>query len=114
SKLRTYRLFKSKIALEPYTQLPFFDRRLVAQLRCGVAPLAIETGRWQRPYVPKSERFCLLCRSQLDNNVVEDEAHFLIDCQSYQDARCVLRVRLLLNHGLDLATIPKKDKLKLF
>jgi hypothetical protein len=114
SKLRTYRLFKSSIALEPYTRLPFLDRRLVAQLRCGAAPLAIETGRWQKPCVPKSQRFCLLCQHDLDENVVEDETHFLINCPSYREARCVLRVRLLLDYGLDLATIPKKDKLKLF
>ena len=47
-KLRTYRLFKTEPGLEDYTKLSRQDRRLIVELRCGVLPLRIETGRWQR------------------------------------------------------------------
>ena len=46
-KLRTYKLFKEKAEIEPYIacNLPRYQRSLLAQLRFGILPLRIETGR---------------------------------------------------------------------
>jgi len=110
TKLRTYKLFKLSIGLEPYTRLPPADRRLIAQLRCGMAPLAIETGRWQGLAV--EERLCRLCQDNLQLNVVENEVHFLVDCPAYNEARMELRAKLQ-HDGLDLDTMDTKTKLKL-
>jgi hypothetical protein len=44
-----------------------------AKFRCGVAPLRVETGRYERKAV--HERTCLYCI-----NYVEDEFHVLMLC----------------------------------
>ena len=46
-------------------------RSVVAQLRSGILPLGIDTGRWKGTEL--DHRVCQLCRSGSD----EDEAHFL-------------------------------------
>ena len=52
----------------------------IAKFRCGVAPLKIETGRYQSLNI--EERTCFNCLSK-----VEDEVHVLIECPLYQDIR---------------------------
>ena len=49
-KLHTYKLFKEIAEIEPYiaSNLPQYQRSLLAQLRFGILPLSIETGRAQR------------------------------------------------------------------
>ena len=49
NKLRTYCLFKSIYETEAYckTILPLRHRSAFAKFRCGVAPLRIETGRYE-------------------------------------------------------------------
>ena len=70
-KLRTYRLFKREYCTEPYVEevLNRQHRSALAKLRCGVAPLKIETGRYER--IPHDQRFCFNCA-----NKVEDEIAF--------------------------------------
>ncbi len=48
NKLRTYRTFESEFETEMYLKkpLPFKVRQSFAMLRCGTAPLWIETGRY--------------------------------------------------------------------
>ncbi len=78
-KLRTYRLFKDTFAIEPYVE-SFMSRRqrsLVSQLRSGILPLAIETGRWRGQKL--EERVCQICNS----STVEDEIHFVFLCNVY-------------------------------
>ena len=53
------------------------ERSFMAQFRCGILPLRIETGRFRNEDV--SERLCVLC----DSNTVEDEFHFLLQCPAY-------------------------------
>ena len=55
-----------------------------AKVRAGVAPLRIETGRYERLGV--NERLCFNC-SKLGINVVEDEKHVLLQCPVYADIR---------------------------
>ena len=39
----------------------------------------IEEGRRKRPIIPREERICKTC------NKIEDEVHFLIDCDKYKE-----------------------------
>jgi hypothetical protein len=47
-----------------------------AKFRCGVAPLRIETGRYENKNV--NERVCFICHEQ-----IEDEKHVLLNCIKY-------------------------------
>ena len=49
---------------------------------CGVAPIRIETGRYENLSV--DERKCPFC------NNTEDEGHFLFTCHLYEDIRLEL------------------------
>ena len=64
--------------------LPLRHRRAFASLRCGVAPLRIETGRHCGLAV--DERLCQLCQ----DGSIEDEMHFLINCSSHTHIRDIL------------------------
>ncbi len=70
-----------EVAAHLNSNLPKPERSLISQLRLGVLPLRIETGRYTRLQV--HERLCELC----DSDQVEDEAHFLFDCDMYKDLR---------------------------
>ena len=82
-KLRSYVLFKSEMCLEPYVYkvINRSHRSILAQLRCGILPLKIETGRFTN--VPVEFRLCLFC----SDNCIEDEEHFLFHCELYQEIR---------------------------
>ena len=88
NKLRTYRTFKQSINPEAYvtSDIPRTHRRVLAQFRAGCLPIAIETGRYSRPTIPLEERKCLFCTQ----DVIEDEKHFLIHCNLYDDLRSEL------------------------
>ena len=75
-KLRTYKLYKSSYKVESYCKffIPKYQRSLLCQLRLGILPIQLEVGRYTGK--PINERICLLC----NNNVVEDENHFLFEC----------------------------------
>ena len=59
-------------------------RSILAQLRTGILPLEIEVGRWSSTAV--EERICKLCIA----NVVEDENHFIFDCEFYHVKRFII------------------------
>ena len=82
-KLRTYQTFKWEFGTEKYvsTLLSKRHRSFLAQFRSGILPLRIETGRFQN--VPIQERICILC----DQNSIEDETHFLLECDLYSIER---------------------------
>ena len=42
----------------------------------------LELGRYRRPKVPRTERICTLCGSE-----VEDEIHFMLTCPALVNAR---------------------------
>ena len=71
-KLRTYVQFKTAYQTEEYIKLNLnrSERSILAQFRCGVLPLRIETGRFvgEKP----EERLCTFCGLR----VPEDETHF--------------------------------------
>ena len=53
----------------------------MAQFRFGILPLEIEVGRFRD--IPLPNRICQMCNI----NVVEDEIHFLCECERYIDFR---------------------------
>ena len=82
-KLRFYRQLKPNICVEKYVQLniPQRQRSLLAQLRFGILPLRIETGRYIN--LKPEERLCQQC----DTDDTEDEMHFLFSCPLYVNER---------------------------
>ena len=85
NKLRTYRLYKHDIKSAPYVlqNISRFERRTMALFRSGTLPLAYETGRYSRSPVPVDDRPCVYCNS----GRVENEKHFLMECNLYDDLR---------------------------
>ena len=85
NKLRTYRLFKQSFAVEKYCLMimPSSHRSSFSKFRCGVAPIRIETGRYEN--LREEDRLCPFCK-----NVVEDESHVILDCPLYDDLRVTL------------------------
>ena len=77
NKLRTYNFSKQKFSMEPYllTITNKESRRKLSKLRCGNQDLAIETGHYKKQAV--EERLYLNC------NKVEDELHFLMECELF-------------------------------
>ena len=89
-KLRTYKLMKENFEVESYVayHVPKNYRSILAQLRMGILPLHIETGRYKNVFdretgihrkINVNERTCNVCK--LD--IVEDEKHFLFNCNIY-------------------------------
>lgn len=83
NKLRTYRLFKSNFEVERYCKiiLPLQHRSAFARFRCGVAPLRIETGRYEN--ISESDRLCIFCHQQQ----IETESHVILECTEYNTIR---------------------------
>ena len=81
SQLRTYKLFKTDYVVEDYCKMfiPVSHRSAFSKFRCGVAPIRIETGRFEKLEV--SQRLCPFC------NFVEDEIHVILHCDAYNDLR---------------------------
>ena len=92
SKLRTYSLIKEGIGMESYlkTIRNINDRVSLSRFRLSNHKLMIEVGRYQK--WPQSQCFCPSCP-----NIVEDEIHFLINCDPYS----ILR-KPLFEHCLNL------------
>ncbi len=82
NKLRLYKLFKTEFGTEAYVKdnIPFLYRSALAKFRCGVAPLRLETGRYEN--IELGNRTCFHCK-----NIVEDEIHVLFHCPLYVNIR---------------------------
>ena len=104
NKLRTYRTFKQVYETEGYCNLilPPSHRSALCKFRCGVAPIRIETGRYEN--LPLEDRKCPFC------NVLEDEQHVLLDCVMYTDLRSELFVKAE-EAKPDFAELVKNDQL---
>ena len=105
-KLRLYKLFKHSPSTEPYviSFLPKYKRSLLAQLRSGILPLSIETGRCRN--IPLNERFCILCNL----GEVESEEHFICRCTKYLNCRVSLYEQVCLKFPM-FTNISDEDKL---
>jgi hypothetical protein len=82
NKLRRYSQFKTEFVVEPYVKhvLTVQHRSALAKFRCGVAPIRLETGRYEGLAV--EERTCFNCIDK-----VEDEVHVLLQCPVYDGIR---------------------------
>ena len=82
-KLRTYITIKEEYGCENYVKMDLTrqQRSLLAQLRCGILPIALETGRFTNTAV--EDRLCKMCTS----NSVENELHFTLICPLYKEHR---------------------------
>lgn len=76
----------------------------MAQFRCGILPLRLETGRFVGE--PEYQRISKMC----DSGQVENELHFLLDCQFYNE----LRNQLLSGLNATVLNLNSSEKLKLF
>ncbi len=90
SKLRTYVTFKDNVNVASHlnSNLPKYERSLISQLRCGILPLRIETGRYVN--LAEKDRLCQLCQQQR----IENEAHFLFECDIYSTDRTQLEATM--------------------
>ena len=103
NKLRTYCLFKSIYETEAYCKimLPIRHRSAFAKFRCGVAPLRIETGRYENRLL--EDRICPFC------DEIESEVHVLFNCHLYDDFRNELfRNALNVNHDFNVLSLEDK------
>ena len=105
-KLRTYISFKPTLTSEKYCTLNLTpsERSLMAQLRCGILPLHIETGRFRKTKL--EDRICEFCSS----NKVEDECHFIFDCNMYSDEREAFLSKIIETYP-QFIDFDEKDKL---
>ena len=79
SKLRTYKQFKTKFALENYLIVTpnFENRKLIAKFRCSDHELMTEKRRHKK--IDVEERLWYMC----SENKLEDKLHFLLECHAY-------------------------------
>ena len=108
-KLRSYIEFKENYCTEKYIMynLDRYERSLMSQLRLGILPLRIETGRFKNE--PVNERICMMC----NNNNVESEYHFLFHCTAYNDQRQIFYNKLLNINKNSLINMEDKNKMKI-
>ena len=84
SKLRPYTKYKLHMECENYLTLNIskYERSMLfAKLRSGTLPLYIEKGRYEGNKLER--RTCPICKT----NEVEDEIHFVINCNGYTTKR---------------------------
>ena len=83
TKLSTYKQFKSCFAYERYLDILNIRkfRFIYASFRASSHDLEIERGRYRN--IERNQRLCIFC----EDNVVEDEFHFLLCCEKYKDLR---------------------------
>ena len=90
NKLRTYRTYKSSFETETYVKvlMPFALRSSIAKFRIGIAPLRLETGRYEGLAVNQQTGFNC-------NENVESEQHVLLKCPLYEDLQqCLIRLSI--------------------
>ena len=85
-RLKLYRKIKTNPTVENYVShtRSLGERRVMAGLRMGCLPLAVETGRYTN--TPFGERLCRLC----DGREVKDQVHFLIICPTLLHLRMIM------------------------
>ena len=83
-KLAFYSKIFTKFELQDYLSfnIPKELRNKLTKLRLSAHALAIETGRYSKPKIPKNERFCKFCLNEIEN-----ETHFLFQCPHYNSLR---------------------------
>ncbi len=101
-KLRTYRIFKTKLVPEDYVLrlMSRYHRSTFAKFRCGILPLNLEVGRYRG--IKAEDRICPLCKDG-----VKTETHFLFECNVYDGGN------FMQNTNVDSNLLSNDDKLKI-
>ena len=110
-KLRTFVKFKDFSNTPSYVTKPlsFIQRKFLAKLRLGCLEIRIETGRYTRPRLPEESRICLACPEP--RNQIENEFHFIFECEAYQNERRSWLEKLTIPNNF--STLMQEQKLKL-
>ncbi len=108
NKLRTYRQFKFSPQAEQYLKIvmPPKYRSAMTKMRTGVAPIRIETVRYERPALTPKQRICHFCAL----NEPETEEHVITRCSQYNDTRNAL-CHSVLNIDIDFMFFYDKKKM---
>ena len=69
----------------------------------------VERGRYFSPKLPRDERFCSTC----SDNKIEDEKHFIIDCDFYNQERNALSLWFLTVKNIDFNQLDLNKKIKI-
>ena len=87
SKLAFYHSIKSEFNREPYLNLVkgFSRRYSTTKLRISAHDFQVEKGRYIN--LPRDQRICHWCKSNMGHNVIEDEPHVLYECELYSKHR---------------------------
>ena len=104
---RYFKTTKAEYKCENYVSMNLSRsiRSYIAQIRCGVLPLHIETGRYRNLKV--EERLCKVC----DLKTVENELHFVFDCPTYSQLRLVY-YNWIIKIYPDFLSLSQTEKLK--
>ena len=83
-KFRSFSFIKHSISAEPYvtSNLSKGKRSLISQLRVGILPLEVESGRYVRKKL--TERLCKMCHHN-----VEDEIYFICLCPNLKKHKII-------------------------
>ena len=83
NKLDLYKQLKTEFGPEKFLTLNIdrYEKSLLSQLRYGILPLRVETGRFVNE--PRCNRICTLCNS----GQIEDQIHFIFHCNLYNEQR---------------------------
>ncbi len=105
NKLRLYKIIKTDFTTEQYCNmiLPLRHRSAFSKFRLGVAPIRIETGRYEG--LREENRICPFCA----NNIVENELHVILNCEIYKDIRESLFNKAL-SQNPEFRNMPDCDK----
>ena len=83
-KLTTYFKVKNTFHQEKYLSINKFKlRKAMCRFRISAHDLRIESGRYAKNYINRTDRICTRC----DAHEVENEFHFLLNCSLYHDER---------------------------
>ena len=91
NKLRTYQKIKYAFEVEPYVHIVLsnYYRSALARFRAGVAPIRMDTGRFEHSYTSEDQRICLLCQTEL-----ESEKQVILSYPAYEDLRRELFIKV--------------------
>jgi hypothetical protein len=88
-KLSFYRELKTNFTKESYLDhVKYTDRSNTTRIRISAHRLEIELGRYNK--TPKDDRICSWCNIVLGTRVIEDENHFLTQCDLNAQTRLKL------------------------
>ena len=100
--------FKEFGSVPSYILKPMFCRKYLALTRLSNLAIRIETGRFERPKLDASQRFCSACA---DGVSIEDEHHLIFQCVTYNELRLSFFSKLKIPENF--AEIEPSEKLKI-